>query len=197
MTDFISKPFDPHLLIRKARRLVEQARGKPIAMGIRRAQPGPQAPSGPYPPSIDAGIAQRMFGDDKALLKSVLTRILQEYADLALPIAVPLDDPAARDELRARAHKLKGTAGLIGATRIMRLAALAERILRKNRAGSLIEHILRQLASALTTLREEAQPFLVGEAQATQPRSNTPSPSRPEPLVGQPKRQSMSLRVGG
>jgi len=32
MNDFISKPFDPQVLIRKVRRLVEAARGEPIPM---------------------------------------------------------------------------------------------------------------------------------------------------------------------
>jgi PAS domain S-box-containing protein len=192
MTDFISKPFDPQLLVRRARRLVEQTRGKTIPMGIVHSQPAVNAVGGPFMPSIDAAIAQRMFGDDLALFKSVLTRILKEYADLALPIAVPLDDQATRHELRARAHKLKGTAGMIGATRLMRVAALTERILRKDRAGSLVENILRRLASELTTLREEAEPFLAGEPPASQAAPDTlapsrPAPSRPEPRAREPK----------
>src|SRR6202030_4834059 len=39
MNDFISKPFDPQTLIRKVRRLVEQAPGEPIRMVILRAGP--------------------------------------------------------------------------------------------------------------------------------------------------------------
>jgi HPt (histidine-containing phosphotransfer) domain-containing protein len=122
-----------------------------------------------------------MFGDDLPLFKSVLTRILKEYADLALPIAVSLEAQATRHELRARAHKLKGTAGMIGATRLMRIAALAERILRKDRAGSLVENILRQLASELTTLREEAEPFLAGEPPASRAAPDTLAPAGPAP----------------
>jgi PAS domain S-box-containing protein len=181
MTDFVSKPFDPQLLVRRARRLVEQTRGKTIPMGILHSPPALQTISGPLMPSIDAAIAQRMFGDDLPLFKSVLTRILKEYADLALPIAVSLEAQATRHELRARAHKLKGTAGMIGATRLMRIAALAERILRKDRAGSLVENILRQLASELTTLREEAEPFLAGEPPASRAAPDTLAPAGPAP----------------
>jgi PAS domain S-box-containing protein len=189
MTDFVTKPFDPHLLIRKARRLVEQARGKPIPMGILQAGPAPSAAGRQFMPSIDADIAKRMFGDDLPLFKSVLTRILQEYADLALPIAVSLEDQATRHELRARAHKLKGTAGMIGATRLMRIAALTERILRKDRAGSLLENIMRQLAAELTTLRDEAAPFLAGEPQAIEPPGNLPAPSPRKQIARQPERR--------
>jgi PAS domain S-box-containing protein len=189
MTDFVSKPFDPQLLIRRARRLVEQARGKTIPMGIIHSQAAAHAVSGPFMPSIDADVAQRMFGDDLPLFKSVLTRILKEYADLALPIAVSLEDQATRHELRARAHKLKGTAGMIGATRLMRIAALAERILRKDRAGRLVENILRQLASELTTLREEAEPFLAGEPPAIAPPAAPPSPSLTKPVARQPQKR--------
>jgi hypothetical protein len=49
---------------------------------------------------------------------------------------------------------------MIGANRIMRLAGAAETALLKDRPLGAIEKLLQQLASALTTLREEAEPYL-------------------------------------
>ena len=47
------------------------------------------------------------------LLKSVLGRMLRDYADLALPNCTSLSDEPARSRLAARTHKLKGSAGMI------------------------------------------------------------------------------------
>jgi CheY-like chemotaxis protein/HPt (histidine-containing phosphotransfer) domain-containing protein len=170
MNDFISKPFDPLTLIRKVRYLVEQARGEPIAMVILDSKPARHAAGGPIMPSIDAGVVQQMFGDDTSLFESLLLRLLRDYADFALPIVVSPDDHAARDELRLRTHKLKGSAGMIGATNLARLAGAAETALQHARP---VDGILSKLAAALITLREEAQPLLERQSGRTVKRGTT------------------------
>jgi PAS domain S-box-containing protein len=160
MNDFISKPFDPQALIRKVRRLVEEARGEPVPMVILDPEPVPRDGNTLFMSSIDPGVVQQMFGEDLTLFKSVLGRMLRDYADLSLPNCASLNDEATRSELAARTHKLKGSAGMIGANRIMRLAGAAEAALLKDRSLDAIDNILQQLASALTTLREEAEPYL-------------------------------------
>jgi PAS domain S-box-containing protein len=156
MNDFISKPFDPQALIRKVRRLVEGARGEPIPMVFLDTKPTRHTVDRPLIPSIDAGVVQQMFGDDLALFESLLVRILRDFGDLALPIVVSCDDQAGRGLIQARAHKLKGSAGMIGATKVMRLAGAAETALREGRPADIVEGILGQLAQALTALREES-----------------------------------------
>jgi HPt (histidine-containing phosphotransfer) domain-containing protein len=111
-------------------------------------------------PSIDAGVVQQMFGDDMSLFKSLLARMLREFADLALPIAVASGDQAARSEIQGRVHKLKGSAGMIGATKVMRLAGATEIALQERRPADVVEEILAQLALALTALREDTQRLL-------------------------------------
>jgi CheY-like chemotaxis protein/HPt (histidine-containing phosphotransfer) domain-containing protein len=177
MNDFISKPFDPQALIRKVRRLVEAARGEPIPMVIHDAQPVLATGNTSFIASIDPGVVQQMFGDDLTLFKSVLGRMLRDYADFSLPICVSFDDEATRSQFVARTHKLKGSAGMIGATRVMRLAGAAEAALLKDRSLGVIEGILQQLASALTTLREEARPYLERQPQID---------ANPAALVGAP-----------
>jgi PAS domain S-box-containing protein len=176
MNEFISKPFDPQALIRKVRRLVEGARGEPIAMVILDTKPTSDA-TRPLMSSIDAGVVQQMFGDDLPLFKSLLARMLREFADLGLPVSVSSDDQTTQSEIKARTHKLKGSAGMIGATKIMRLAGAAEVALQERRPVDIIEGILTQLASALTTLREESKPFLAEPEQHAD--SNVRMASRP------------------
>jgi HPt (histidine-containing phosphotransfer) domain-containing protein len=107
--------------------------------------------------SIDAGTVQQMFGDDLSLFKSLLARMLVEFADFALPIAVSPSDQTNLSRIQGRAHKLKGSAGMIGATRVMRLAGAVEAALQDGRTMDVVERILRQLAAALTILREETE----------------------------------------
>jgi two-component system, sensor histidine kinase and response regulator len=164
MNDFISKPFDPLTLIRKVRYLVEQARGEPIAMVILDSKPAQHTGSGPLISSIDAGVVQQMFGDDISLFESLLVRLLKDYADLALPIFVLPDDDIARNALRLRTHKLKGSAGMIGATNVARFAGAAETALQQARPA---DGILSKLAAALITLREEARPLLERQSGPT------------------------------
>jgi CheY-like chemotaxis protein len=166
MNDFISKPFDPQALIRKVRRVVEEARGEPIPMVLLDSPPTLQDANRKLMPSIDACVVQQMFGDDVKLFKSVLARMLRDYSDLALPTCVSLNDEASRNQLTARVHKLKGSAGMIGATRVMRLAGAAEAALLQGRAVDAVERVLQQLAAALTTLREEAEPYFASQPQS-------------------------------
>jgi CheY-like chemotaxis protein len=167
MNDFISKPFDPQALIRKVRQLVEKARGEPISMVILDAQSTREADSRPkLMASIDAGIVQQMFGEDLLLFKSLLLRLLQEYTDFTVPIRVSPEDQVMHARLMGRAHKLKGSAGMIGATEIARLAGATEKALHQGRSVDVVEGLLARLASVLTTLREEAATYLKRRAES-------------------------------
>ena len=160
MNDFVSKPFDPQVLIRKVRRLTELARGEPIPMVFDEAKSVPTNGGRPFLRSVDAGVVQQMFGDDLALFKSLLARMLRDFSDLSLPNAVSADDLNAWRHLQDRTHKLKGSAGMIGATSVMRYAGAVERALQDSRPSEVIEGMLSKLAAALTTLRDEAKVML-------------------------------------
>ena len=176
MNDFISKPFDPQALIRKVRRLVERVRGVPISMVILDVPPiretGGRAK---LMASIDAGVVQQMFGDDLLLFNSLLLRLLQEYTDLSVPIRVPPGDPNLSARLMGRAHKLKGSAGMIGATEIVRLAGATEKAFQQERPADVVEGLLARLASALNSLREEAAPYLKEQASVVTAQSGASS----------------------
>jgi HPt (histidine-containing phosphotransfer) domain-containing protein len=159
MNDFISKPFDPPALIRKVRKLVEDARGEIIPLVIPDEKSSSPAIDGPGMLSIDSAVVQQMFGDELPLFKSLPARVLRDFADLAVPIAIASNDPVSRNLIQARAHKLKGSAGVIGAVKVLQLAGAAETALEEGRLNAVVEEILKRLAFALITLREEAELF--------------------------------------
>ena len=160
MNDFISKPFDPQSLIRKVRRLAEEYRRAAVPIVLLDAKRGVEAAQGPFPACIDPQVVRRMFGTDLDLFVSLLRRMLRDFEDFAVPTPVPIENEDLRRGHAARAHKLKGSAGMLGATHVMKLAGAAEAALNAARPGEMIEAILKQLSAALTTLREEAEPML-------------------------------------
>jgi hypothetical protein len=62
---------------------------------------------------------------------------------------------------------------MIGANKVMRLAGAAEVALLESRPPEFVEEILRQLAFALTTLRDEAEPFLQRPERDAKPDAKT------------------------
>jgi HPt (histidine-containing phosphotransfer) domain-containing protein len=160
MNEFISKPFDPQALIRKVRHVVERARGAPIALVTCAATPTSDAVDVSRMTSIDAGMVQRTFGEDLSLFKTLLPRILRDFAEFALPVSLTPADESVRRRLRERTHKLKGSAGMIGAIHVMRFAGAAEEALSQARAAPLVEAIFEQLATALATLSDEVDALL-------------------------------------
>lgn len=170
MSDFISKPFEPQALIRKVRHFVEKARGEPIPVVVASEVPPLEGGKAPVLPStVDVGVVRQMFGADTGLFRSLLARMLADSADLAEPRRAP-DDPTGRIALKNRLHKLKGTAGMIGASRIMRAAAAGECALQDARSAEAIDAALVQLAAELARLKEEATAYLQhsGETIAAQ-----------------------------
>ena len=163
MDEFLSKPLEPALLIRTVRRFIEKARGIALQIGIGDGE-NRTAAVGADLTNIDAAVAQRVFGDDAALFASLLTRVLHDFGEFSLPVSVDLADAATRKELKARVHKLRGSAGSIGAQRIQLLAAAAEGALEENQPADFVEAILRQVAAAFIALGEEVRPILETQA---------------------------------
>jgi signal transduction histidine kinase/CheY-like chemotaxis protein/HPt (histidine-containing phosphotransfer) domain-containing protein len=158
MNDFVSKPFDPPVLIRKVRRLVQQVRGAPLSGAGVHAHGLDTSATWSALPSLDAALLRKMYGQEVGFVTSLLRRVLQKYADFGQPPTAPLDDAAARDELRRRLHKLKGSAGLLGATHLMQCASAAEMAVQDGCDPQLLGPALRRLSSAYCILRAEAQP---------------------------------------
>ena len=175
MSDFQTKPIEPQTLVRTLRRLVENRRGEalPLQATRQRATDGQakfEATSQPIPQAwpalagIDVTAAANRLGGDWALFASILRRLPGDFADLMAPDQTE-PDLAVRDALLARVHKLRGSAGTLGAVEVHRLASEAETALRST-PHTPVQPLLQRMAQALADLRETAVPWLAREADS-------------------------------
>ncbi len=141
MSDFLTKPFEAHELVRCIRRHLP-----PSALPRMLAVPTADTPFVPPPSSADAlawpviagmdgAVAAQRLGGDVGLLRAMLRRLLAEFATAfdgidALPAA-----PEARAALAGTLHKLCGSAGLLGLHAIHQLAGDGEACVRGAQAG--------------------------------------------------------------
>jgi PAS domain S-box-containing protein len=182
MNDVVTKPFDPQALIRKVRRLVEEARGALLPMLIVERHASGDTRENALPSCIDPGVVQQMFGNDLPLFRSLLGRVLNEYQDLALsPVKLP-ENAAACSDLEMRTHRLKGSAGMLGAKEVRRCAGSVESALQEQRPPATIEQLLQQLAAALHTLGEQTRSLLQEPGSPVEP---TPPAPAPEACAGE------------
>ena len=181
MDEFITKPLNPMALIRAVRQHVERASGCAVPLLPRQeggARPG--LPAWPHIEGIDGReVAQRLNGD-VALFTGMLDHLLRDAADLAEePPEGPLP-PEDRERLAARLHRLRGSAAVLGARRVQRLAGEAESLLRPGAAvGPVPLRAARAaLATALHDLDRDAHHWMAAQATMAEP-AVEPSPAVP------------------
>jgi PAS domain S-box-containing protein len=178
MNDFISKPFDPHTLIRIVRNRVENARRCPIPVVPFHPEAMTQAGQWPAISGIDAAGAAARFGSDAALFLSILRRMLEEHADLRAAIVTAARDSVQHEALAARMHKLRGSAGMLGASLIQHLAADAEAALRdKPTNESALLATLDGLANALDALKADSATLIEQQHLDAVQAANVASPT--------------------
>ena len=127
MDDFIVKPFSAEALVRSIVRHVKPANGRPapVVGGDEPATPGGTTEPRPWPEitGIDAADVRARLGDDLELFGSMLGHLFDEFSDVAIPATT--NDPAVLADHAGRMHKLRGSAGMLGAKTIQALAAEA------------------------------------------------------------------------
>jgi CheY-like chemotaxis protein/anti-sigma regulatory factor (Ser/Thr protein kinase) len=125
MDDFITKPFDPQALVNIILRHVQpmSVQDATSIQSVTAAAPQ-QAVEWPDIDGIDADDVRGRLSDDVVLFRSSLKRLLDEFSDVASPIR---EVGVATCAYHAgRMHKLRGSAGMLGAKAIAQLAAEAE-----------------------------------------------------------------------
>jgi PAS domain S-box-containing protein len=151
MDDYIVKPFEPHCLVSSILRHVVPASGQ--------AQPPLMSPpkvpahvvgSWPEIAGIDMSDARTRLSDDLGLFRTVLKRLLDEFSDVAIPPAIA--DRVTLSVHAARMHKLRGSAGLLGAKAIQKLAGDAEAACLAGEAGQAAQ-LMKGIAAQLQGLR--------------------------------------------
>jgi PAS domain S-box-containing protein len=155
MSDFLSKPLDPQLLIRTILRHVTRARGgsvttSPIAASTPAPAPAPAPAPGDRPTwpdiaGIDRHDVMARLGGNAALFQQMLGLLVREFADLDLRA------PTAPG-LASRVHKLRGGAGTLGAKAVHHLAGEAEAAIKHDPTSADTAAMLGELARAWATL---------------------------------------------
>ncbi len=156
MDDYIVKPFDAQQLMRSVLRHVQPPGGPQMYPSTipqdRAAQPHA---AWPEIEGIDSEDARERLNNDFELFRSMLKRLLGEFADVALPDQVA--DAGRLATHAGRMHKLRGSAGLLGAKAIQRLAGEAEAACVGGDVA-LAGPLAQDLASELHRLRQSAEP---------------------------------------
>ncbi|WP_457447000.1 PAS domain S-box protein [Roseateles sp. P5_E4] len=197
MDDYLVKPFDPRSLVASILRRVAPVNGRPVHLIA--DSPDTSAPDSlpqPWPEieGIDGLDVRERLSNDFGLFKLMLKRLLDEFPDISIPIAAQAPIDLAIHA--SRMHKLRGSAGTLGAREIHQLAGEAETAC----AAGNVERfgdLATRLAIKLHRLGECVAPLLVtAPAQAEDPSAATGGDSlEPQVLadfVGLLRQQSMS-----
>ena len=183
MTDFVSKPLDPQMLLRTVHDHVVRARGMAGALPAPPASAPAARRDAPGWPDIEGidrlDVAARL--DDVELFATMLRYLLDEFGDLAVRPAAPAD-PGSRRELAARLHKLRGSAGSLGARVIHRLANDAEAAVNRDPAGAEATALLAELAAGLAALAAQSHAFLAAQGASAAAAPGDPAEPAPQPL---------------
>jgi CheY-like chemotaxis protein len=167
MNDFIVKPFNAKDLVRSIRRLVNIDATRSIesdsAPSLSRATAGVASQPWPTIDGIDAADVHARLGGDAGLFRSLLRRFFEEFTDLSKLRTHTSDDLAAT---AASLHKLLGGAGLLGATKIQKLAREGEAACLAGQGDAASKLILR-LGKLLRQLVASAQPALTQTSVTT------------------------------
>ncbi|BDI03557.1 PAS domain-containing hybrid sensor histidine kinase/response regulator [Sphaerotilus microaerophilus] len=179
MDDFIGKPLDPRTLVLTLRRHVERVRGSPLPLTARAGrsprrlltEPRASRDAAQIPPieGIDQADLLTRLGSDARLFATLLRQVLRDFAVLAdLPSSPPGQPraclPSEPERLPALLHKLRGSAGMLGAVDVARLAGAAEQAMRSGDDPGL-DAALQALATGLRCLRDASAEFLARHAE--------------------------------
>jgi CheY-like chemotaxis protein len=130
MTDFVSKPLDPVLLLSSLRHHIQQYRGQPLPLVPSKQRAKPVSPAWPALPGIDMAQVIAEFKFDQSGYQRLLNQMVSEFGTQSVNWLVPASPLASPNLMKARLHKLAGTAAVLGASDIAKLAKTTEHALR-------------------------------------------------------------------
>ncbi len=167
MVDFVSKPLDPDTLIRTVRQHVERSRG--TSLGLERRCKGKRtgSPAWPHIEGIDSRDVAHRLENDVEIFTVMLASLLREFgAGGPAFTALDLSQDAGRKAFAARMHKLRGSAGMLGASILQRLAGDAEAAARRGASAAQIEQACIAVNEQLAQLMDQAGHLLEARSAA-------------------------------
>ena len=193
---FVAKPFDAATLTRAILQHVRPpSRQLAVQLAARAAAPDLPPPLPPWPEidGIDGHDARVRLGGDQAMFRGMLKRLFEEFAQ---PQVNGASDAGPGEA--ARQHKLRGSAGMLGARSVQQLAGEAEAACRGGDA-ELARALRHRIATEIAALRRAARPFLeasslpaAAQAGAAAPASAPAEAAQVEALVALLREQSLA-----
>jgi CheY-like chemotaxis protein len=165
MDDFVVKPFDTRALVACILRHVHPAdelRSSGSAGTAAPVLPQAVAPDWPEIDGINSADARARASGDLALFRSILERLIGEFSDLEIPTAD--EDAQALARHASRMHKLRGSAGMLGALAIHQLAGEAETACTSG-DGERAAHFTTRLVAQMQRLALSAAPLFEAARQ--------------------------------
>lgn len=137
MDDYQTKPYDIEKMVRLIRRHVAHKRGAPVPVVEKDRQDQQEL----FWPAIDGidieGVRERLIGN-RDLFIVLLQGFVEANSDLLHPLSFP-EKEEERNQLRARMHKLAGSAGMVGAVVFSKLTKRVEDLLRNREYDDIVE----------------------------------------------------------
>ena len=155
MDDFLTKPLDPEALVRAVRRQVEARRGAPLPVRGSDTQAA-LPPDWPLIDGIQAQETAHRLGGDVALFHRLLGRLLETHDSAWVGRLAAM----SAEQAAASLHKLRGSAGLLGAKPVQDLAAEGEERLRQGDPLTELTSLFDSLSHSLSALRGAASAWL-------------------------------------
>jgi CheY-like chemotaxis protein/HPt (histidine-containing phosphotransfer) domain-containing protein len=181
MDEFITKPLNPLALIRALRRHVERVRGVAVPLVPRDAPAETGLPAWPHIDGIDSREVAQRLGGDVQLFTAMLDNLLRDAADLADGCDPGPWDAERREQALARMHRLRGSAAVLGARRVQRVAGEAEAALKAGAGDDLLHAAMHHLAAALQALDRASHVWMLAQAETPAPAPHAPQVAPPDP----------------
>ncbi|WP_413701933.1 Hpt domain-containing protein [Psychromonas sp. KJ10-10] len=160
MNAFLSKPIEPAKLILSLRKHVEYYRERAIMIDHIEVHEGHKH-AADWPEIIGITNSIDLFQGDLDLFEFSLRRLFEEHNDLDSLVGngLSLSDQDYRNELATKVHKLRGSAGMVGAKELYNMASQAEISLRKGTQEHQRE-LLIDIVNGLQALQKNSEKFL-------------------------------------
>jgi PAS domain S-box-containing protein len=177
MNDFLTKPIEPGALIRCIRKHVQ---ARPTAVPLTTSKTDNQAAqialrAWPSVPGLDVREIARDLDYDAVEYALMMQRLLRDAAEIVDTDNAALDDAAARKELAASVHKLRGSAGVLGAKALFGHASELDNSLKRNDAAALALPLLEALRACYKELSAALAPWLERVQTTAAPQDAAPA----------------------
>ena len=182
MNDFVTKPFDPCKLLRTIAHCLGIDNGLVGMTAVAAAADGDtHTEAWPVIDGVDTDDARSRLSHDLRLFKTLLRRLFESFPQLGF--GPDLNDKTTRDAAVHMVHKLNGSAGTLGMTRLRQQAAEIESSLRDGQPAlaARVAAPLEALNLELARLQRACAPHLDAPASSQAPVPATATATAVEP----------------